>query len=106
MEHKESIEEVVARHKTDLRSGLSSADAEARLARDGPNILSPAKRKPEWLVFIEQFISVFALLLWIGAILSFVRKLTNEKVIYINADFCSLHMVWIPKELIMYLPLL
>lgn len=64
---------MVARHKTDLNVGLTSAEAAERLSRDGPNVLSPPKTKPEWLIFIENFTSVFALLLWIGAFLSFVR---------------------------------
>lgn len=72
-EHKESIEAVLARHKTNLDTGLTSAEAAERLRRDGPNVLTPVKKKPEWLVFIEQFTSVFAMLLWIGAFLSFVR---------------------------------
>lgn len=73
-EHKETIEAVLARHKTNLDTGLTSAEAAERLRRDGPNVLTPVKKKPEWLVFIEQFTSVFACLLWIGAFLSFVRR--------------------------------
>lgn len=61
------------RHKTSLRDGLTKEEAARRLQTDGPNVLTPAKKKPEWLVFLEQFTSVFALLLWVGAFLSFVR---------------------------------
>ena len=76
-EHKETIEQVIVRHKTDLKVGLTSDEAQHRLARDGPNVLTPIKKKPEWLVFLEQFTSVFAMLLWTGAFLSFVRGIVN-----------------------------
>lgn len=71
-EHNETIEQVTARHQTDPKVGLTRHEVEQRLARDGPNVLTPVKKKPEWLVFLEQFTSVFAMLLWVGAFLSFV----------------------------------
>jgi hypothetical protein len=40
--------EVAEELGTDLASGLSSAEAAARLARDGPNQLDPAEQVPAW----------------------------------------------------------
>lgn len=38
----------------DLQLGLSAEEAQARLGRHGPNRLSPRKRKPAVLRFLEQ----------------------------------------------------
>lgn len=42
-----------------------------RLARDGPNALTPPKTTPEWVKFCKQLFGGFSLLLWIGALLCF-----------------------------------
>ena len=40
---------------TDVPRGLSSAEAAARLVRDGPNRLDPAEQVPAWRKFLAQF---------------------------------------------------
>lgn len=47
-------------------SGLTTAESEARLTRYGKNIISENKGKPVILVFLSNFISLMAVLLWIG----------------------------------------
>jgi len=70
-DHKLSISALVNKHKTNLETGLTSAEAAARLARDGFNELTPPKTTPEWIKFCKQLFGGFATLLWIGAILCF-----------------------------------
>lgn len=52
--------------------GLTTAQAKANLARDGPNALTPPKTTPEWVKFCKQLFGGFSMLLWIGAILCYV----------------------------------
>ena len=53
-------------------SGLSAADAKARLHRDGPNVL-PSPRPPSaWHQLVAQMAHFFALMLWIAGALAFV----------------------------------
>jgi sodium/potassium-transporting ATPase subunit alpha len=51
-------------------SGLSSSDAEARLARFGPNELRVRGEVPEIVKFLRQFGNFFALLLVAGGVLA------------------------------------
>lgn len=52
--------------------GLTSAQAEKVLARDGLNALSPPRTTPEWVKFCKNLFGGFALLLWVGALLCYV----------------------------------
>jgi P-type Ca2+ transporter type 2C len=47
--------EVAADLGTDLRVGLTSAEAAARLERFGPNLLDPAQAVPAWRKLLAQF---------------------------------------------------
>lgn len=71
-EHRIPIEELYARLDTDPSRGLTDNQVKERLARDGPNALSPPKTTPEWVKFCKNLFGGFALLLWIGAILCFI----------------------------------
>jgi len=51
--------------------GLSDAEAAVRLARDGPNELVKATRRPLVLELLANLYQVFALLLWFSAALAF-----------------------------------
>ncbi|XP_077985595.1 sodium/potassium-transporting ATPase subunit alpha-3-like isoform X1 [Glandiceps talaboti] len=70
-DHKIPIEELYARHQTNPNTGLTTAQAKEKLARDGPNALTPPKKTPEWIKFCQQLFGGFSTLLWIGAILCF-----------------------------------
>lgn len=50
---------------------MTSEQAKAVLARDGPNALTPPKTTPEWVKFCRQLFGGFAMLLWIGGLLCF-----------------------------------
>ncbi len=50
--------------------GLSSAEAAARLAQHGPNVLEVKRAEPEWLKFLRQFKDRLLLLLITAAILA------------------------------------
>lgn len=52
--------------------GLSSARAAEILARDGPNSLTPPKATPEIIKFLKQMVGGFSILLWIGAVFSWI----------------------------------
>ncbi len=49
------------------RSGLTSAEARARLARDGPNVLPAARAAAPWRQLAAQLTHFFAALLWVAA---------------------------------------
>ena len=51
---------------TDRATGLGAAEADARLARIGPNVLRAKAVKPAWRLFVEQFTNAMILVL-IGA---------------------------------------
>src|SRR6516165_9294793 len=72
--HLVSLEEFYRRLRTDPDKGLSSPEAGVRLQWDGPNALLQRKREPEIVKFLRQMTNLFALLLWVGAALSFVAE--------------------------------
>jgi calcium-translocating P-type ATPase len=55
--------------------GLRTADAHARLARDGPNVLPPPRPPSAWRQLAAQMSHFFALMLWVAGVLSFVAGL-------------------------------
>ncbi len=58
-------------------SGLSSADAAVRLARDGPNVLPAPARVPAWRQLAHQLLHFFALMLWVAGALAIVAGLVQ-----------------------------
>lgn len=69
-DHVLSLADLAAKHGTrlnveDIRrsEGLSADEAAKRLARDGPNALTPPKRVPEWLKFLIHLGNPLLLLL-------------------------------------------
>ncbi|MFZ2176097.1 MAG: HAD-IC family P-type ATPase, partial [Rhodococcus sp. (in: high G+C Gram-positive bacteria)] len=57
------------------RNGLTSTEAAARLAREGPNQLPAARKVPWWRRLIAQLTHFFALLLWFASVLAFVARM-------------------------------
>jgi magnesium-transporting ATPase (P-type) len=56
-------------------SGLTSAAAAERLARDGPNVLPLGAPTPLWREVLQQLVHFFALMLWVAGALAFVAGL-------------------------------
>lgn len=52
--------------------GLSEQEAAKRLAQDGPNVIKKGKQESEWKVFLRNFISLMAILLWISGIIAMI----------------------------------
>ncbi len=52
--------------------GLTSAQAAARLAAAGPNVLPVQRRVPAWRLFLAELVHFFALLFWVAGALAFV----------------------------------
>ncbi|MCX6093138.1 MAG: cation-transporting P-type ATPase [Candidatus Bipolaricaulota bacterium] len=72
--------------------GLTTAEAQARLAKVGPNAIQTIKGKPLWRKFAANFTHLMALLLWAGGAMAFVGKMPQLgwaiwAVIVINAIF-------------------
>ncbi len=53
-----------------LRAGLTSTEAAARLATNGPNRLPPPPAAHTWRKLIAQFTHFFALMLWAAGVLA------------------------------------
>ncbi|KAL1955371.1 hypothetical protein VTO42DRAFT_8653 [Malbranchea cinnamomea] len=66
-----SPQEVADRLQTSLVHGLSPADADARLLREGPNELAREEPEPVWFRFLKQFKEPLILLLLGSAVVSF-----------------------------------
>ena len=56
-------------------SGLTSAEAAARLAADGPNRLPPPAAVHTWRKLVGQLTHFFALMLWVAGVLALVAGL-------------------------------
>ncbi|KAG0368947.1 hypothetical protein BGZ54_000751 [Gamsiella multidivaricata] len=73
-EHKDEISpELEALLQTDPKQGLTTAEAEARLAQFGPNELAEVKRNP-FLKFLSYFTGAIAYLIEVACIISAVVK--------------------------------
>lgn len=89
--YKLSAEDVYKRLKTSA-DGLSGEEAKTRLEIYGPNEIAEVRKRSLIFRFLDQFIHLFALLLWAGSILSFIAEMPELgwaifAVIVINAIF-------------------
>jgi Ca2+-transporting ATPase len=73
--------DVLEQVRSDLHSGLSSAEAAARLAQHGPNELPEEAHKPMWRVFAAQFGSPLIYILFVAAIISFAMGHASDAVV-------------------------
>jgi Ca2+-transporting ATPase len=70
--HNQTIEQTVQALKTDVKNGLTSAEAEARLSRYGLNELMERPRPGFWHMLLGQFNDFLILILIVAAAISFV----------------------------------
>ncbi len=56
-------------------AGLSLDEAQKRLQRYGPNVISKVKGKPLWRKFLANFTHVMAILLWVGGLVGFIAQM-------------------------------
>ena len=68
MDYKGSINEVVKKHGTDPKRGLTSSEASARLEKYGPNMIESSNKKSIWKKIFEQIADPMVLLLIAAAI--------------------------------------
>jgi Ca2+-transporting ATPase len=66
----QTVAEIAAALSPDLGKGLSDAEAQARLARDGPNELTAERPVPAWRRLLAQFQDALVILLLIATALS------------------------------------
>jgi len=76
--HREPADAVVAALGSDAARGLSSAEAGARLDRDGPNRLKSAPETPWWWRLLEQFQNFLVIILLVATVISMVEWLLQD----------------------------
>lgn len=64
-----TTEEVFAQYHTGL-GGLTQAEAEKNQSIQGKNVIEEKKKKSMLLVFLENFIHLMAILLWVGGLIA------------------------------------
>ncbi|PCH38584.1 aminophospholipid-transporting P-type ATPase [Wolfiporia cocos MD-104 SS10] len=64
--------------------GLTTAEANARLARDGPNVLTPPKKKSAWRMYIDILLTMFNILLIVAGVLEYILLGVNFKENFAN----------------------
>ena len=67
---RQSIADVLARLRTDARSGLTQHEAQQRLSQFGRNELEAEKPVPAWRKFLAQFTDVLVILLMVATAIS------------------------------------
>lgn len=94
-EHKEELGDLMSRLNTTLESGLSGSQVTELQAKWGPNMLTPPKETPLWLMFIQELTGFFSLLLWFGGILCFVAFYLKEEMdnLYLGIVLCLVVLI-------------
>jgi len=96
-EHKEDLDELLKRLGTNVEVGLSDAMVEELQAKWGPNMLTPPKETPLWIMFIKELTGFFSLLLWLGGILCFVafalKNYTEMDNLYLGTVLCLVVLI-------------
>lgn len=84
-EHTEELSSLLARLNTDANLGLKEDKYKEAYQKFGPNKMTPPPTTPEWVKFLKEISSGFALLLWAGGILCFISYglQRNESDVYI-----------------------
>ena len=70
MDYKGSLNEVIKKHETDAKRGLTSSEAASRLEKYGPNAIESSNKKSLAKKIIEQILDPMVILLIVAAIVS------------------------------------
>lgn len=79
--HATKPEAIAESLQTDLKAGLSTAEAAKRLEEHGPNELPAEQHKPMWKVFAAQFASPLIYILFVASIISFAMGHASDAVV-------------------------
>jgi len=90
-DYQRTVQELVDALGSDTSSGLTAADARARLARDGPNELTTERPVPAWKKFLAQFQDVLVIhwvycatvassVLWVRELSKMFTRLSERRV--------------------------
>lgn len=71
-EHKIPLEELLYRFGANLETGLTTEMAIKRNLEEGDNKLPEKEKTPAWIRFLKEITNWFAIMLWIGSILSII----------------------------------
>lgn len=66
------IEKLQTIYSTDIKEGLTTSQALAKLKINGFNELTEKKGKPWWLMFLKELTGFFQCLLWAGCVLALI----------------------------------
>lgn len=88
--HKMTVEEAIRNYKTDMKKGLTQAEADKRLAEHGSNELDAEDEKSLWERIVEQFEDVLVQILLASATVSFVIAITGK---FRDHSFQHIHLV-------------
>ncbi len=91
MKHYLCTAEEVFEEVSSTQSGLTTAEAEARLERDGKNKLQEAKKTPLIVKFLQQLVDPMIIILIVAAVISLVTTLVSGENEY--ADFIIIMVV-------------
>ena len=69
-EYLASAEDVLSEQSTNAETGLTSAEAQARAAKFGPNKLKEEEKTPLWIRFFQQMADPMVIMLIVAAVIS------------------------------------
>ena len=87
--HQASAAEVCHSLGADPARGLSSGEAAARLARDGPNSFPEHKPRPWWSLFLRQFASPLIYILFVAAVIASVMEHRGDAAVILLVVFMN-----------------
>ena len=76
--YSKSIEEVMDFAKTSAK-GLTVAEAEMRLERDGKNAIAGAKKIPAWMRFVKQLKHIMMIVLFVAMVLTAITSIMDPE---------------------------
>lgn len=85
---KKELDKLLKEHNTGLE-GLNPATVAKRLETYGPNAISEKKKKPLWIVFLEEFKDILVIILIFAAILALVAGETTDGIVILSVVFLN-----------------